>query len=418
MRPGVRTMQRNIQVTHSEHKNEVPRYFIGLAAKRLTPVEADPARSNQHEIQGTRAILDMFGRPAEKMYIPARFIYLADHAEPLTDDGVFTLSDVRRNRPRAPEYHLYYRRNAVTELMAPEDLLIIATAQTGEVLAIVARGGSSSEQQLLWIFDLDDSLLDNPDERGIRRELTTHDRLDSTIRTILDAIGVEVDVEDRGLVDRLMNRFDSTWPTTQEFSAFARTFRRRNAVADPDGTLLTWVEFEYLLFSTFEKRMIEQRLNAGFSGPSGAEEFLQFSLTVQNRRKSRAGSSLENQFEAILERNDIRYSRGALTEARARPDFVFPGAVEYHDPNFPGARLATLAAKRTVKDRWRQILVEAARVPAKHLLTLEAPISDAQLDEMHTHNVRVVIPRALHNRFVPSARRRLLTVENFLDSVR
>ena len=41
-----------------------------------------------------------------------------------------------------------------------------------------------------------------------------------------------------------------------------------------------------------------------------------------------------------------------------------------------------LAVKSTCKDRWRQILAEADRLPVKHLLTLEPGISVAQTDEM------------------------------------
>lgn len=47
-------------------------------------------------------------------------------------------------------------------------------------------------------------------------------------------------------------------------------------------------------------------------------------------------------------------------------------------------------AKTTCKDRWRQILAEAQRIPEKHLFTLETAISSNQLREMHAHKVHLV----------------------------
>ncbi|MEL7398464.1 MAG: type II restriction endonuclease, partial [Pseudomonadota bacterium] len=52
--------------------------------------------------------------------------------------------------------------------------------------------------------------------------------------------------------------------------------------------------------------------------------FISFSLSVQNRRKSRMGHSLENHMAAVLRAHDIRHVRGAITEHKHKPDFLFP----------------------------------------------------------------------------------------------
>ena len=103
--------------------------------------------------------------------------------------------------------------------------------------------------------------------------------------------------------------------------------------------------------------------------------FLSFSLSVQNRRKSRAGQALENHLEELFTAHGIRFARGVVTENCNTPDFLFPGALEYQNPTFPTAMLTMLGAKSTLKDRWRQVLSEAARIEDKHLLTLEPGIS-------------------------------------------
>src|SRR3546814_7188299 len=74
-------------------------YFEGVALKRLSAVEADETRSNQHEYNATRAMLDFMGRPSDAIRIPTRFIYLDDENDPLVEDAFLTLYDTRANQP-------------------------------------------------------------------------------------------------------------------------------------------------------------------------------------------------------------------------------------------------------------------------------------------------------------------------------
>jgi hypothetical protein len=103
------------------------------------------------------------------------------------------------------------------------------------------------------------------------------------------------------------------------------------------------------------------------------------------------------------------------TERKSRPDFIFPSADAYRNEGLDASKLAMVAAKTTCKDRWRQILAEADRLPLKHLLTLEPGISVTQTDEMIARNVVLVVPRELHNTFTDNQRRHILTMRAFLD---
>jgi hypothetical protein len=47
---------------------------------------------------------------------------------------------------------------------------------------------------------------------------------------------------------------------------------------------------EEVLFRTLERHIVNERLRRGFSD---GDEFVAFSLSVQNRRKARAGRALE-----------------------------------------------------------------------------------------------------------------------------
>lgn len=146
--------------------------------------------------------------------------------------------------------------------------------------------------------------------------------------------------------------------------------------------------------------------------------FLSFSLSVQNRRKSRVGLALENHLELLFTECGIQYKRTAVTENKAKPDFIFPSVAAYHDPAFDALRLTMLGVKSTCKDRWRQVLAEADRIDHKHLLTLETSISRHQTDEMQAKNLQLVLPRGLHGTYTPEQQAWLMDVASFTALVR
>jgi len=52
----------------------------------------------------------------------------------------------------------------------------------------------------------------------------------------------------------------------------------------------------------------------------------------------------------------------------------------------------SLTLVTTCKDRWRQVINEADRIPEKHLFTLQPTISKNQLREMTDEKVHLVVP--------------------------
>ncbi|MCU2864148.1 type II restriction endonuclease, partial [Enterobacter hormaechei subsp. xiangfangensis] len=90
------------------------------------------------------------------------------------------------------------------------------------------------------------------------------------------------------------------------------------------------------------------------------DEFIALANSVSNRRKSRAGKSLELHLEHLFIEHGLRhFATQAITEGNKKPDFLFPSAGAYHDTEFPVENLRMLAVKTTCKDRWRQLLNEA-----------------------------------------------------------
>lgn len=77
-----------------------------------------------------------------------------------------------------------------------------------------------------------------------------------------------------------------------------------------------------------------------------------------------------------------------------------------------------LGVKSTCKDRWRQILTEANRIPLKHLITLEPSISENQTDEMLRENVRLIIPMPLHDTYSQLQRKNIINIREFISYIK
>jgi hypothetical protein len=77
-----------------------------------------------------------------------------------------------------------------------------------------------------------------------------------------------------------------------------------------------------------------------------------------------------------------------------------------------------LAAKKSCKDRWRQVLAEAHRIPRKHLITLEPGISQDQTDEMISKNLQLVLPKGIFPSYTGKQQSYLMTLGNFIGLVK
>lgn len=183
----------------------------------------------------------------------------------------------------------------------------------------------------------------------------------------------------------------------------------------PDKRLLRRRECEFEIFRSVEEAIELPAIHAGFAT---LDEFVSRAQTVLQRRKARSGRSLELHTREILIEERFRegadFQHGPQSEPGKRPDFLFPSQAAYRDPSFPAARLRMLATKTTCRDRWRQVINEADRIPVKHLLTLQEGVSEAQFREMTQANVQLVVPEPLIAKFPSSIRADIQTLESFL----
>lgn len=399
--------------------------FSAAATKYLTAVDAEPSKSNQHEIGGLprAGIGEVLGFPANgiKDYIPATMVFINETEEyPILCEDVVTWYDSRFNDPkRGPEYRMYYKSNEVTESFREGDFFLLALTKERTLLMIFCRPGTQTEIQLKTVF----GAIDTSTIEELRSIPIEESSVVSPIRLMLARYGIELEIkgkDDDEILEVIRKKFSNNFPTTRKFSEFARKYCQDvSPVENPDHTLIAWMNEEEHLFRLLERSIVREKLSRGF-GENGddVDDFVRFSLSVQNRRKSRVGHAFENHIEEVLIQNDVGFSRGSTTEGKQKPDFLFPSQAAYKDLTFPSERLRILAAKTTCKDRWRQVLPEADRVERKHLITMEPSISNDQLEQIRDRNIQLVVPLPVQVTYQKEQAELLWSLREFIDELR
>lgn len=264
-----------------------------------------------------------------------------------------------------------------------------------------------------YLFNTDDSIRDFLDSFGMTPVETNR---------LIETTQIKPEIRHSQAIQAFISSLDVDFPVSFQMSAAARMLEssiysnQYLIQSDPDQILLRWTDEEYRLFKALEEARYGDIVSRGFST---VDDFVSMANQVLNRRKSRAGKSLEHHLSAIFDENNIQYTAQAITEGNKKPDFLFPSEEAYHDMTFSVEKLCTLAAKTTCKDRWRQILNEANRLrdKNKYLCTMQQGISSQQLDEMQEEQVILVVPKEYHTYYPREKRERLWTVKHFVDYV-
>lgn len=186
-------------------------------------------------------------------------------------------------------------------------------------------------------------------------------------------------------------------------------------IQEPDKNILKWLDSEYELFKVIENDRYKNLLSAPFQT---VNEFVEVANSILNRRKSRAGKSLEHHLAEVFKISALKFESQAVTEENKKPDFIFPDSFSYNNQSYNEDKLVFLASKTTCKDRWRQILNEADRVKIKHLFTLQQGISANQLHEMSNSKVQLVVPKQYIDTFPIQYRNNIMTLGNFIEFVK
>lgn len=384
--------------------------FAGVAHKELVSVDLPGTCSKQHEFDGVTPLRELFGTNA-KLHGKISWHFFVDDQDPEHEESTFTFYNSRlRQTHRAPEWRLYYRGNFLSRASVG-DLLIVARSVHGTYYGMIFKRNSAWERAARELFGLDSPAEKFDSISHMKLGTKGFEFLQQQIVAELDLdLALPVAPNDEELV---LKKFGRAFPTTRKMSEFARS-QVEPDINRPDETLERWLEREEQLFRALENVIIRERLKVNFSS---VDEFIEYSLSVQNRRKSRMGFALQNHLAEIFSLSKLRFTAQARTEANNKPDFIFPGVREYHDENFDSALLLMLGVKSTSKDRWRQVLTEADRIRNKHLCTLEAGISVKQTDEMQRQKLTLVLPERLHVTYTGQQQKLILSVAEFIEIV-
>lgn len=196
----------------------------------------------------------------------------------------------------------------------------------------------------------------------------------------------------------LFEAMKAKMPSTDEIASKGLEYlsHRRNLNADTIkkkfSILLSELERECYNVYLREEARIGEEIVRNFVLEKGSStvfpDLNKFFLSLSQSRKARAGKTFESSITVFL--HECGYVFEEQTVINGKPDFVFPSK-KYYEHNAPDC--IVLTAKRTLRERWRQIATEGTRGrKALFLATLDNDQSRQQLIEMLNNGINLVVP--------------------------
>lgn len=393
--------------------------FDSVAYKILTQVDLPERGSNQHEINGVAALKQLFST-TERISGEIKWHFFSDNSDPQNSTGQFTFYDARlksSERTGRTEWRMYYSGEFI-EKANPGDILILALSTELGLHGLIFQENSGWLRAAKSLFGIE---IIQPNLQVLSEDFLAGQELEFSKEQLLQELGIEIEIPISAAIDEiairelnLAHENNKDFPTTKRMSELGRENIDFD-ISRSDETLLIWLEHEEKIFRAIEKIIVQQKLTTGFDS---VDDFIEYSISIHNRRKSRMGYALQNHLAYLFSQYDLKYEAQAKTEGKNKPDFLFPGQSEYLNPEFDESLLIMLGVKSSCKERWRQILTEANRISHKHLLTLEQAISKDQTDEMVGQNVQLILPAQYHFSYSIDQRNSIWTVNQFIEFVK
>jgi hypothetical protein len=135
-----------------------------------------------------------------------------------------------------------------------------------------------------------------------------------------------------------------------------------------------------------------------------------FFLGLTQSRRPRAGRVFEYLLGELFKRLGYPYTARADLEGSI-PDFVIP-SIEHFKINPMDALIFTV--KRTLRERWRQIVTEGTRGLGFFLATIDEKVAKRDLDEMLKTRIYLVVPERIKTKCYPGASN-VITFEHFFE---
>ncbi len=191
----------------------------------------------------------------------------------------------------------------------------------------------------------------------------------------------------------LFARLKSSMPTNQDLckSVTTRILQDLNSqfIKQNFSRILSEIHEEiYEEYKSKEKALSQSLFDelVRESGRIDFDELNAFFLSLTASRKARAVSAFEYMIGGLLMQLKYPFDTQVTIDG-AKPDFVLPSEEFFRERPLDSL---ILTAKRTLRERWRQVVTEANKAYGFYLVTLDERISANQLAGASDHKVYVV----------------------------
>lgn len=123
----------------------------------------------------------------------------------------------------------------------------------------------------------------------------------------------------------------------------------------------------------------------------------QFFLSLSQSRRARAGKAFEYIIKALFDILSYPYTPHPVIDGQ--PDFLLPSEEHFRN-NAMDCIIFTV--KRTLRERWRQIVTEGTRGYLFFLATIDEKITTSQLGQIQNHRIYVVAPERIRSEVYPN----------------
>lgn len=161
-------------------------------------------------------------------------------------------------------------------------------------------------------------------------------------------------------------------------------------------------DVEYAIFRRYELRrraaevvriLAEQKRGVADAVVRGFPALDAIFLSASQQRKTRAGRSFEFHIASVLTDGRIQFAEQAVTGGR-RPDFVLPDRRTLQSIARTNSEAAVIAAKTTLRDRWKGLSSEALRCSV-YLATVDDRVMSPVINELAQEGITLVVPESL-----------------------
>jgi restriction endonuclease EcoRII-like protein len=114
-------------------------------------------------------------------------------------------------------------------------------------------------------------------------------------------------------------------------------------------------------------------------------------MSIFQSRKSRAGKAFEYIIKEFFTRLAYPFSEQVDIDG-AKPDFVMPSESYFKEKPLDSI---IFTAKRTLRERWRQVVTEANKGYGYFLTTLDDKVTKSQIEQASKHKIFLVVPESI-----------------------